>query len=180
MREHAQRGIDANVMFPEIHDTCFDEHQLAIWWADLWGDLEFSFEDNAAYTDVLLGRSGPSTRVCLELYLCYAMCLEAAQLPSLILRNYRLVPRKRVYVPVTLLYLEVHGAIPLQCYWPFFLFFFSDSSWRHNKWYLFFVQKGSPSKIWIGFFGTSSWNSFPSSHCSCAWFPEPKQYGCTR
>lgn len=42
----------------------------------------------------------------MELYLCYAMCLEAAQLPSLILKNYRLVSRKSVFVPVTSVYFE--------------------------------------------------------------------------
>ncbi len=43
----AQRGSDANIMVPEIHNLCSDEHQLAIWIADLWGGLEFSFEKHA-------------------------------------------------------------------------------------------------------------------------------------
>lgn len=133
------------------------------------GDLEFRFEYNAAYTDVLLGCSGPpllKIRVCLELYLCYAMCLESAQLLSLILKNYRLVSRKSVFVPVTSLYCEVH-AIPLQSFQSFFFFFQIPHGGITNDIY-FLYKRVLQVKYELDFFGTSSWNSFPSSHCSCA------------
>lgn len=169
MRDRAQRGSDANIIVPEIHHLCSDEHQLAIWWAHLWGDLDFSFEWCAqmrflAVRD-LKTESGDVSPLCNvpRSYIASFINTEELQAAEEQFKTLfvcqKNVSRKGVYVP--------RSQIPRGCI-------------TNDIYFLFKRALQVKYELDFFFFGINSWNSFPSSHCSCAWFPEPKQYGCTR